>query len=202
MASTKANPARIVLFGPPGAGKGTQATLLSKALNVCHISTGDIMRQAVANQTELGKQIKAILDRGELVPDSMVIKMVEERLSDPDCADGFVLDGFPRTVDQAKALSALIAKLGGPNLMVIELIVPDERILERIRRRSAEAGNSARSDDSEDVARNRIMVYWAQTAPVSDYYRARKELKDIDGVGKVEDVNARLIALVKGRPVA
>jgi adenylate kinase len=185
---------RVILLGPPGAGKGTQALLLARDAHIPHISTGEIMRSAVAAQTELGLRVKKFLDGGELVPDALVIDLIRDRLSKPDCAKGFLLDGFPRTVDQAKALTLLLSQLSAPISHVIELKVPDSVLLERVRKRG-EAG-SGRSDDNEAVVAKRLQVYWQQTAPVTQYYKGENGVIELDGLGTIEEVHARILSTV------
>lgn len=185
---------RVILLGPPGAGKGTQAISLARDAAIPHISTGEIMRQAVANQSELGLRVKKFLDGGELVPDALVIDLIRERLSRSDCARGFLLDGFPRTVDQAKALTILLEQLNAPISHVIELKVPDSVLLERVRKRG-EAG-SGRSDDTEAVVAKRLQVYWQQTAPVTQYYKSVGRVIELDGLGTIDEVHARIINVV------
>jgi adenylate kinase len=182
---------RIVLLGPPGAGKGTQAVMLAENKSVPHISTGDIFRAAVASGSELGKQASSYMDSGKLVPDDLVIGLVKERLVEPDCSDGFLLDGFPRTVDQAQALTALFQELGMENIRVVELVVPDEVLIDRIKKRG-ESG-SGRSDDSVEVARLRLKEYYEKTAPVSSYYKTEGALIEIDGLGTIEEVHDRVV---------
>jgi adenylate kinase len=198
------NPCRIVLLGPPGAGKGTQSVLFARSHGLPHISTGEIMRAAVIRGDDLGLQVKSFLDRGELVPDSLVITLIEERLAEKDCAIGFVLDGFPRTVDQARALDQILSGLGRALTQVIELKVPEAVLLERIRRRGAEG--SGRSDDNGEIAARRLQVYWAQTAPVTLYYKEGMGVVEVDGLGTVEEVQARLDEVVnsakKGTTIA
>ncbi|MBN8547815.1 MAG: adenylate kinase [Deltaproteobacteria bacterium] len=187
---------RIILLGPPGAGKGTQALLLARDGNICHISTGDIMRKAVASGSALGQKVKAILDAGELVPDEIVIAVIRDRLSQRDCDAGFLLDGFPRTVDQAKALTALLGEMKKPITHVIELKVPDHVLIERVKKRG-EAG-SGRSDDTEEVLARRLEVYWKQTAPVTSYYREIGKVIEVDGLGTVEEVHAAIMKVAQG----
>jgi len=186
---------RLVLFGPPGAGKGTQAVLLSKEFGVPHISTGEAFRDAVGSNSELGRTVKGYLDAGQLVPDDVTIKVTLERLGRSDCAKGFVLDGFPRTVQQAQSLEDF---LNGKHLalsMVVELIVPEAMLLERIKGRSS-ASKGGRSDDSHEVAVRRLEVYRAQTAPVAEFYRQISNLRDVDGVGSVDEVKNRIVSVL------
>ena len=186
---------RIILLGPPGAGKGTQAILLARDGKICHISTGEIMRKAVASGSTLGKKVKAILDAGELVPDDIMIAVMRERLSQPDCNSGFLLDGFPRTVDQAKALTVLLEEMKKPITHIIELKVPDQVLIERVKKRG-ESG-SGRSDDTEEVLARRLEVYWKQTAPVTKYYRTAGKVLEVDGLGTVDEVHGRIMGVAK-----
>jgi adenylate kinase len=170
---------RIVLLGPPGAGKGTQAIRLAGGLGVPHISTGEIMRRAVEQRTDLGLLAKGYIDRGELVP---------------DCTPGFLLDGFPRTVQQAESLSAILDHRKIPLTHIVDLQVPEEEILSRIRKRSAEV---ARTDDAEDVAKNRLRVYREQTAPVRAYFERTTRVFEVSGLGTVDEVFERLSSVVR-----
>lgn len=185
---------RVVLVGPPGAGKGTQAANIVSASGIPHISTGDMMRAAVSSGSELGKKAKKFIDVGQLVPDEIVIEVVEQRLSQADCVKGFLLDGFPRTLPQALALDSLLERLSKPLDRVIELSVPEEILVKRILSR-AKSG-SGRSDDTEDVIRLRFTVYRDQTAPLCDYYRAKGILTTIDGELSVEEVWAKIESLL------
>ena len=181
---------RIVLLGPPGSGKGTQAALLRERLQVPHISTGDLLRAAVKAGTPLGLQAKAAMDAGELVSDDLVLGLIEERLGQPDIANGYILDGFPRNLVQAEALDELLARLGQPVDKALELTVDEEQIVQRLAKRAAEEG---RSDDTEEVVRNRLSVYHQQTAPVTGYYRQSGLLVEVNGIGDIETINQRLV---------
>lgn len=184
---------RIVLLGGPGSGKGTQAAILKEKLNVPHVSTGELLRAAVEAGTPLGRQAKAVMDRGELVSDEIVLSMLRERLGDPDAAAGFILDGFPRNLAQAEALDALLVELGLPLDEVIQIDVDAELIVERLARRAAEEG---RSDDDPDTVRHRLAVYRELTAPVVDYYRDRGQLIEVLGVGTIEEVSERIMGVL------
>ena len=181
---------RLVLLGPPGSGKGTQAALLKDRLDVVHISTGDLLRAAVAAGTELGKIAKATMDAGELVSDDLVLQLLEDRLGEPDVANGYILDGYPRNLAQAEALDALLARLNQNIDHALALIVDEEQIVTRLAQRASEQG---RTDDSESVVRHRLQVYADQTAPVVNYYESKGLLTRIDGVGSVEEINQRLM---------
>lgn len=181
---------RIVLLGAPGSGKGTQAERLKAALGVAHISTGELLRAEVAAGSELGRAAKQVMDQGQLVSDAIVLGMLEKRLGLSDAAQGFILDGYPRNLAQAEALDALLARLGQPLDRVIQIDVPAERLTERLAGRATAEG---RRDDRPDTVRERLNVYTAQTAPVSDHYAARGELKRIDGEGDVDSVTARIM---------
>jgi adenylate kinase len=208
---------RLVLVGPPGAGKGTQAEFIAAHLAVPKISTGDIFRANVAQGTPLGVEAKRFMDAGQLVPDEVTINMVAERLSEPDAADGFLLDGFPRTVPQANALDKLLADLGGGLDLVLELVVENEEVIRRLSgRRTCRGcgkiwhvefdpplrdgvcdrcggGLFQREDDRAETVSERLRVYARDTAPLVDYYGAQGKLVGIDAAGPVEDVTVRAI---------
>ena len=180
---------RLVLLGPPGSGKGTQAARLKVALAVPHISTGDMLRAAVAAGTPTGLKAKAVMDAGKLVSDDILLAMLEERLSQDDVKNGFILDGYPRNLAQADALDHLLAKIGQPLDAVVKLDVPNEVIIARCEIRFAA---EHRKDDDPAVVRDRLKVYAEQTAPVADFYSRRGKLQVVDGVGELEEVTARV----------
>ncbi|MFC4726649.1 adenylate kinase [Coralloluteibacterium thermophilus] len=182
---------RLVLLGAPGSGKGTQATRLKTHFDVPHISTGDLLRAEVAAGTPLGNEAKAIMARGDLVSDEILLGMLESRFSQPDVAKGFILDGYPRNLAQAAALDALLERLGQPVDAAIQLEVPTELLVERIAGRAKAEG---RADDSAEAVRHRLKVYDEQTAPVVEHYRERGRLALVDGVGGLDEVFARIIA--------
>lgn len=175
---------RVVLVGPPGAGKGTQAAALSDRLGVPHISTGDLFRSHVGQETPLGQEAKRYLDSGELVPDTVTNEMVRERLSDPDAKSGFLLDGFPRNTKQAEVLGEMLADNDAALDAVIELQVSEDLLVERLLERG-------RSDDTEDVIRRRQQVYRSETAPLLEYYS--DILVTVDGVGDIDEVSNRVL---------
>ena len=214
---------RVVLLGPPGAGKGTQAKWLQERFEACQVSTGDILRKAVAEQTPLGKQAAAYINRGALVPDSLIVDLVAERLKEKDCDKGFVLDGFPRTISQAESLEEILKKMGLALDCVLFVQVPHRVIVERLAGRRTCKGCGAlyhltldppskegvcdrcggelyqRDDDREETITARLKVYEAQTAPLVNYYRERGMLREIDGVGKVNEIRSRVLQALGDR---
>lgn len=185
---------RIVLLGPPGSGKGTQATMLVEQLGLPHISTGALLRNAAKRGTELGLQAKAITDKGELVPDDIMSDMIEERLSRPDVARGFILDGYPRNVAQAKSLDIMLERLGMPADEAIHIDIEPETVIKRIAKRAKEEG---RSDDAVETVKNRMRVYAEQTAPVADYYAERGLLTRVLGDGPKEEILQRILSVLR-----
>ena len=181
---------RIVLLGPPGAGKGTQAAQIACRFGAPHIATGDIFRANVAEGTELGRAAQEYMDLGDLVPDEVVIAMVMERLAEDDCAAGFVLDGFPRTVNQAEALDRQLVDLGAPLHAVLCVEAAEEELLRRLAGRAAA---QHRADDAVQTIRHRLEVFAIKTRPLIDYYRHRRLLTMVDGVGRVEEVTLRIL---------
>jgi adenylate kinase len=181
---------RLILVGPPGAGKGTQAVHLAERLGVPHISTGDLFRANLGQETELGKEAKTYMDKGELVPDDVTVRMVRERLTDDDASKGFILDGFPRTVSQAGSLSEMLADHGVDIDAVVEFQVPEDELVKRLLGRG-------RDDDTEDVIRRRQQVYRDDTSPLLEYYGDR--LVTVDAVGEVEEITERVAAALQDR---
>ncbi len=187
----------LILFGPPGAGKGTQAKVLQDERGLVQLSTGDMLRAAVAAGTELGRKSKEIMDRGDLVPDDLVVGIIAERLEKPDCAEGVIFDGFPRTVAQAKALDAMLAGRGRKIDSVIELKVDDEAMVGRMESRVKENPGAARADDNPETLRKRLKVYHQNTAPLLDFYRDQDKLVTLDGMAPIADVSAAVRQVVR-----
>ncbi len=217
---------RVVFLGAPGVGKGTQADLVAAKVGRPKISTGDILREAVRNQTPLGLEAKACMDQGKLVPDEVVIGIVREKLAEPSCARGFLLDGFPRTVPQAEQLGQILSGQGSKLDVVINVEVPRDEVVRRLTgRRSCSKCQAVyhlefappkregrcdrcsselvqRSDDTKETVEARLTVYGKQTAPLISFYRDRGVLADIDGLGAVEDVHKRIMTLLSSRGLA
>ena len=190
---------RLVLLGPPGAGKGTQATKIAARLGIPQLSTGDMLREAVASRSTSGLRAKHIMDRGELVPDDVVVAVVTNRIDQSDAANGFILDGFPRTVAQAEALDQELVSRGIELDAVLELEVDEGALLDRIRGRAEAAANNGehiRSDDNPEVFKTRLDVYRAQTAPVTEYYRSQGLLNTVDGLQSIDAVTQELAAVL------
>jgi adenylate kinase len=187
---------RIVLLGAPGSGKGTQAALLKDHFNIPHISTGVLLREAASAGTPLGLEAKAIMDRGELVPDDVMLSLIEERLALPDAKDGFILDGYPRNLAQAHALESLLERMEQPVEEAVLIEIDPENVIGRIRKRAAEEG---RSDDTVETFRNRVRVYGEQTAPVAGFYAERGLLTRVLGEGSIEEVLQRIKGILQLR---
>jgi adenylate kinase len=189
---------RLLLIGPPGAGKGTQAARLAEGYGIPAISTGDIFRSNVRNETPLGKQAKVYMDAGDNVPDSLTNDLIRHRLEEPDAEDGFLLDGYPRTTDQVRELDEFLAGHGAALDAVLELVADPDVVVERLRKRAIEQG---RSDDDESVVRHRMDVYREQTAPLIDIYDGRGVLVKIDALGAVDEVTARITEALAARGI-
>ncbi len=181
----------IILFGPPGAGKGTQAKKLVAERGWVQLSTGDMLRAAIAAESELGLKVKDIMARGDLVSDEIVIALISERLPEAEAAGGAIFDGFPRTVAQAEALDALLESRRKPIGKVVRLVVDQDELVSRMEKRAAEEG---RADDTVEAFKNRLETYNAQTAPLIPYYQSQSKLVDVDGMGGIEEVSARINA--------
>ncbi|MBU6299500.1 MAG: adenylate kinase [Alphaproteobacteria bacterium] len=188
----------LVLFGPPGSGKGTQAKILQERRGLPQLSTGDMLRAAIAAGTELGKKCKAIMDSGDLVPDEVVVGIIAERYDQADCANGAVFDGFPRTIPQAEALDAMLKSRGRKIDLVIELKVDDAVLLQRVEQRIKESGGVARADDTPETLKNRLTVYYKNTAPLLEYYKRQGKLATVDGMAPIEEVTKAIAAIIDG----
>lgn len=189
--------ARLLIVGPPGSGKGTQAAFVADAYGIPAISTGDIFRHHITNQTELGIKVKAIVDAGDYVPDDLTNELIAARLSEPDAANGFLLDGYPRTLDQVDFLDELLAA-DGKLEAVIRLTADKDELVKRLTHRAHEQG---RADDTEEAIRHRQDVYNAQTAPIIEVYRERGLLAEVDGIGSVDEVAARIREALAARGI-
>jgi adenylate kinase len=187
---------RLLLIGPPGAGKGTQASSLAQHFGIPAISTGDIFRANVKNETELGIQAKGYMDRGEYVPDSLTNALVKDRIAQPDAQKGFLLDGYPRTIDQVQELDGFLAEMGQKLDVVVQLTADSEELIRRLLQRAAEQG---RADDTPEVIRKRQEVYEEQTAVLIDIYNARSLVAKINGLGEIQDVTGRIIEALEAR---
>ena len=190
---------RFLLIGPPGAGKGTQAERLAKAFNIPAVSTGDIFRMNVKNETELGKLAKSFMDRGEYVPDSVTNDLVRDRLSHQDAAGGFLLDGYPRTADQVSELDSILEAAGTKLDAVVQLTADTEEIVRRLLNRAIEQG---RTDDTEDVIRRRLKIYANETAPLTSVYASRGLVVLVDGLGAIDEVTDRILEALNSRGLA
>jgi adenylate kinase len=180
---------KLLLIGPPGAGKGTQASKLSEVFGIPAISTGDIFRENVKNQTPLGIEAKSYMDKGEYVPNDLTNKLVRDRLQNPDCVNGFLLDGYPRTADQVQELDSILKETDSRLDAVVQLTADSDEVVKRLAKRAIEQG---RSDDTEDVLRNRLSVYEEQTAPLISVYESRGLLVKVDGLGEIAEVTKRI----------
>ncbi|MDE2183770.1 MAG: adenylate kinase [Alphaproteobacteria bacterium] len=186
----------LVLFGPPGSGKGTQAKILQEKRGLPQLSTGDMLRAAIAAGTDLGKRCKAIMESGDLVPDEIVIGIIAERYDQPDCAKGAVFDGFPRTIPQAEALDAMLKARRKKIDIVIELKVDDAVLISRVEQRIKDSGGGARADDRPETLQNRLAVYYRNTAPLIEYYKKQGKLVTVDGMAPIDGVSRDIEAVL------
>jgi len=188
----------LILLGPPGCGKGTQAQILQERFGAVQLSTGDMLRAAVKAGTALGQQAEAIMNAGKLVPDELIVSMIAERIGEPDCRNGFILDGFPRTVAQAEALDAMLEEKCLKLDHVIELEVDEAALFARIEGRAAVSGGAPRADDNPETLKKRLGVYHEQTAPILPYYRDTGRLASVDGMQNIDEVTVQLVAILEG----
>ena len=192
----------LVLFGPPGAGKGTQAKILQEKRGLPQLSTGEMLRAAIAAGTELGRKCKAIMDSGDLVPDEVVVGIIAERYDAPDCANGAIFDGFPRTIPQAEALDAMLAARGKKIDLVIALTVDDDALIGRAEKRVKEtiaAGQKPRPDDTPETVRNRLVVYYKNTAPLLGYYTRQGKVVSVNGMAPIEEVTKEIAKVLDSK---
>jgi adenylate kinase len=189
----------LVIFGPPGAGKGTQAKLLQQKHGWPQLSTGDMLRAAIAAKTDLGKKVEAILAKGDLVPDEVVIGIIDQRYDQPDCRFGAVFDGFPRTIPQAEALDDMLARRERRIDLVLELKVDDAALLRRVEQRIKESGGVARADDNPETLKARLAVYYKNTAPLLVYYGRQNKVVAVDGMAPIAEVTKSIDTAVKAR---
>ncbi|GAB5512006.1 MAG: adenylate kinase [Hyphomicrobiales bacterium] len=190
---------RLILLGPPGAGKGTQAARLVEKYGIVQLSTGDMLRAAVAAGTETGLKAKAVMEAGDLVSDEIVNQIVSDRISEPDCARGFILDGYPRTLAQADAVEEMMKRKDRRLDAVVELVVDDRALVGRIVKRAedaAAAGQPVRKDDTPEVFDDRLRAYYKSTAPLTGYYYAKGDLRTVDGMASIDDVTAQIYAVL------
>ncbi|MFN9164320.1 MAG: adenylate kinase [Alphaproteobacteria bacterium] len=191
----------LVLFGPPASGKGTQAARIKVRHGIAHLSTGDMLRAAIAEGTEIGKKAKAIMDEGKLVPDDVVIGIIADRITQADCTKGFVLDGFPRTLNQASALDAMLKAKSLSVTHVIVMDVDEAELIKRVENRAAEArrtGEPVRADDDPETFKKRLGVYKAETAPILPYYEKQGKVRHVDGMKPLDEVTAQIDAVLTG----
>ena len=185
---------RILIMGPPGVGKGTQAKHIKTELKILHLSTGEILRKEIYQKTEIGNEAKIYIDKGCLVPDEILLNIMKDRLSRPECSQGYILDGFPRTITQASGLDDIMDSLDETLDVAISLIADKDELVKRLINRGEESG---RSDDAEAIIRNRQQIYWRETAPLLDYYQTKGLLKNVDGLGSVLEITNRILNVLK-----
>ena len=185
---------KLLIMGPPGVGKGTQAKIIRDKLRIAHISTGELLRQEIAKKTEVGIVAKGYIDQGKLVPDNFLFTIVNERLGQPDCRDGYILDGFPRTLNQANGLEKIMSSFDHSLDRAISLHADEDALVERLVKRGE---NSGRSDDTSNIIRNRQKIYWQQTAPLLDFYEERGLLDNVNGLGEIKEITERILTIIR-----
>jgi len=190
---------RLILLGPPGAGKGTQAQRLEQKHKYTQLSTGDMLRAAVAAGSEIGLQVKDLMARGELVSNEIVVEIISNRIDEPDCSKGFILDGFPRNVAQAKALDDMLAEKNMKLDSVVEIAVDDSLLISRIEKRASETVGGPRDDDNAESLKNRLNIYHKQTAPVVEYYKNKGVLRTVDGMADMDNVSKQIEEVLQQR---
>lgn len=184
---------KLLIMGPPGVGKGTQADRIKTELGIVHLSTGDILREEVKAKTKIGMDAKLYMDFGKLVPDQILIEIVKEHISKPICQNGYLLDGFPRTLPQAEGLDEMMLSIGHNLDCIISLMVDEDELVDRLIKRGKESG---RSDDTPEIIRNRQKIYWELTAPLLDFYRGKSLLKEVNGLGEISEITERILAVL------
>lgn len=185
---------RLIFLGPPGVGKGTQAKRICEHYNIIHLSTGDILRSEITAKTEIGEKAKAFIDAGELVPDDVLLGMMNNRLKKDDVQSGYLLDGFPRTIPQADGLNKIMDDLSHSLNCALSLTADADELVQRLINRGKDSG---RSDDTPEIIRQRQKIYWKQTAPLLDFYREKNLLKEIDGIGEIPEITDRILRILK-----
>ena len=185
---------RLILLGPPGVGKGTQAKRLKEYFNIIHLSTGDILRGEIESDSAIGREAQSFMDAGKLVPDNILLKIMEHRLAKKDCSPGYLLDGFPRTIPQAKGLDYILKVIHHQLNAVISLTANEKELINRLVLRGV---NSGRSDDTPEVIQRRQTIYWEQTAPLLEYYKKKDLVKDVNGIGTIPEITEQIIQVLK-----
>ena len=185
---------RLILLGPPGVGKGTQAKRLKEYFNIIHLSTGDILRGEIESDSAIGREAQSFMDAGKLVPDNILLKIMEHRLARKDCSPGYLLDGFPRTIPQAKGLDYILKVIHHQLNAVISLTANEKELINRLVLRGV---NSGRSDDTPEVIQRRQTIYWEQTAPLLEYYKKKDLVKDVNGIGTIPEITEQIIQVLK-----